>query len=396
VRRKGENSEWKPCDTASVGTGIFETITSRLLVKDHFSPILAHLLFPDLFQQVLPIAVGRFDRSLALEQSVESAWDEVVGSKENPFRAPFLEHWSDAGAAPALVVNTFEIESGNRMLISPFYMSLSAAMGQEWTKSSWFYDQPVAEDGSLMSPRDDEWWEDRPPVKQDVKLSTALGLSARFPWLLPAGTFKRGDARVRLVDGGYFENSGAETAYDIVSLLNAIKMTPLGKDNDPALRNFRIYFLAITGQEIYRPATWFGFGDLLSPIKGLLASRGARGGLAVFRAIDRITGGSCSAGTIDCVDIPQSADMVELDQDDLQLPLGFFQSRASLGTIAAVAGRARDCEPEYEKFVAGAKPLDDGSARRVYFSTGTNSCTACSVARQLQSLEFARSKLLCN
>jgi hypothetical protein len=61
----------------------------------------------------------------------------------------------------------------------------------------------------------------------DLKLLTAVSLSARFPWISPAGWLERssdqaaecesagiGD-RLYLVDGGYFENSGFETAIEL-------------------------------------------------------------------------------------------------------------------------------------------------------------------------------------
>jgi hypothetical protein len=52
----------------------------------------------------------------------------------------------------------------------------------------------------------------RPTV--DVPLSTAAHMSARFTYVSPAGRFAPDGTHV--VDGGYFENSGATTALDIL------------------------------------------------------------------------------------------------------------------------------------------------------------------------------------
>ena len=58
---------------------------------------------------------------------------------------------------------------------------------------------------------------DRPLLRDapDLRLSTAALLSARFPIISPAGVL-RNDADAsfgdRVVDGGYFENSGLSTA----------------------------------------------------------------------------------------------------------------------------------------------------------------------------------------
>ncbi|MGO9642734.1 MAG: hypothetical protein ACLP1Y_15675 [Candidatus Acidiferrales bacterium] len=64
----------------------------------------------------------------------------------------------------------------------------------------------------------------------DIRLSTAALLSARFPIVSPPGVLRvatqpcYGD---RIVDGGYFENSGLTTALDIAEALKSEKVTPI-------------------------------------------------------------------------------------------------------------------------------------------------------------------------
>jgi hypothetical protein len=51
----------------------------------------------------------------------------------------------------------------------------------------------------------------------DVRVSTASLLSARFPYVGPAGTIIGQNGKtIGLVDGGYFENTGANTAYRVL------------------------------------------------------------------------------------------------------------------------------------------------------------------------------------
>ncbi|RUW65357.1 hypothetical protein EOA28_33110, partial [Mesorhizobium sp. M2A.F.Ca.ET.067.02.1.1] len=68
----------------------------------------------------------------------------------------------------------------------------------------------------------DEGWEALGPG-EDIKFSTALGLSARFPWIMPAAHFITSTTQFRLVDGGYLDNSGDETAFDLLMELRQIQ-----------------------------------------------------------------------------------------------------------------------------------------------------------------------------
>ena len=66
----------------------------------------------------------------------------------------------------------------------------------------------------------------------DLPVSTAVGLSARFPWISPQGWYtfnepgevlkpgqKPSQRRMSFVDGGYVDNSGVATATKIARLL---------------------------------------------------------------------------------------------------------------------------------------------------------------------------------
>ncbi len=79
------------------------------------------------------------------------------------------------------------------------------------------------------TPRDREW-----PKTYDLRLSTAVGLAARFPLISPHGSVRNmtGQLIDRVVDGGYFDSSGAVTALEIASAIRTISTEP-GADVSP-------------------------------------------------------------------------------------------------------------------------------------------------------------------
>jgi hypothetical protein len=82
-----------------------------------------------------------------------------------------------------------------------------------------------------------------------LPLSTASLLSARFTYVSPAALIDthrcHAPAWIRLVDGGYFDNSGAVTAQEIArTLIGAHKLTlkknPSDPDPPPPPRSMRV------------------------------------------------------------------------------------------------------------------------------------------------------------
>ena len=61
-----------------------------------------------------------------------------------------------------------------------------------------------------------------------MRLSTAAVLSARFPLISPEGNIRRakGDLITRVVDGGYFDNSGLATLAELIPHLTARNLRP--------------------------------------------------------------------------------------------------------------------------------------------------------------------------
>jgi hypothetical protein len=271
-----------------------------LFSRDLLSPLLTMGLFPDLIQRFIVFPIEAWDRTTGLEVAFEKAWDKLGITKENPLQQSFYSHWTPQSIAPALALNTTIVETGNRLVLSPFKIQLPT------------------ENITLDEP------------KLDFKLSTAAGLSARFPYFTPVGWYKRGgdQSKLRLADGGYFDNSGIPTALAIGQ--NLQRLPTYGKA-------FEIIYLSL----IDGPSNEFdakipsqGLNELLSPIRALFSAREARSRSAVelsaFTINDRICKDTCDAST----DKFRTLFLTKSDKNKaIKLPLGWLISERSRAFI---------------------------------------------------------------
>ncbi|MBA3962636.1 MAG: patatin-like phospholipase family protein [Chthoniobacterales bacterium] len=162
-----------------------------MLGQDFLSPAIAAMLYPDFLQRFIPWPFPYLDRGRWLEQSWEQSWRHATHN--NRFAEPLLDLWNDPNSyVPALLLNGTSVETGNRVIVSN--MAINS-------------DYLAAEEGASKY-----------ESNLDLPLSTAAHLSARFTYVSPAGRFARDGSHV--VDGGYFENSGATTALDILRQVN--------------------------------------------------------------------------------------------------------------------------------------------------------------------------------
>jgi hypothetical protein len=193
---------------ASVFVGLLgepksETIVKRangILGQDFLSPAIAAMLYPDLLQRFIPIPFEYLDRSRALEKGWEEAWRRETGNGR--FAEPFMNIWGNGGPAwvPALFLNATSVEKGNRIIASNVRIT-----------SAFLDADDLAE--RLRGPQSSA-----ANTGPNVSLSTATHMSARFTFVSPAGLLGDG---THVVDGGYFENAGATTAYEIASRIKS-------------------------------------------------------------------------------------------------------------------------------------------------------------------------------
>jgi hypothetical protein len=207
AKKHAKNGPWQPC---RVGSDVFEKKVDEILKQDFLAPIVSRAFFADLLQRFLPqpLIVSQFSRGRAFEESIVHAWNRVEGKEGNPFASPVLSHWRFDDAGPALLLNTTSVSDGRQMVASPFGPDI---------------DDPGYHIGYLFM--------QEALSGKDLTLGSAVGLSGRFPWILPAATV--GDNRLALVDGAYFEGSGVETLSVIRNALRPYEVKPAGEASFP-------------------------------------------------------------------------------------------------------------------------------------------------------------------
>jgi hypothetical protein len=417
------NAEWRECTTAPTlpppagrsGPRSMEQSAGLLLDRDMMSPIAAAAFFPDLALGFVPTSLLNldpwltFDRARAFELALVSAWDDgprdgAVRSftASNPMSAAFLDHWRAEGAAPALLLNTSEVSRGHRVVISPF--RIVAPDKVLWTKLLWYH-SPEFIDANI-----------------DISLATAIGLSARFPWILPAGSHDirvPGEPRkrkIRVVDGGVFENSGVETAVDLLAELQEFETKP----PEPGLPRVRFHLLTIGDFEDHFPRYLRGFSEIMSPVRALLSARSSRASFALARADERLCiadssqqrGENPSRGTcvrserIERSRPSQPVQPIYLNHYDHVLTLGWQLSKLTLDVLREHVGQSAACEtgiempqrrlpPGSSEFVSERRELlPPEREKRI---KNNNACTACAVRHILAGqAEFPDGKLPCS
>jgi len=362
----------------------FEERTQKFFEDDFLAPVIASALFPDLVQRVLPAALGRFDRSRALDASLEAAWrhmmedaaargDTTAANMESPFEKPFLDLWIPQRkdeAVPVLVLNTTEVANGYRMIISP--ISTGVLADKQWSK--------IARVHPDLAPSDKDG------VVPDFRLSTAAGISARFPWILPAATVeigKDGD-KIRLVDGGYVESSGVDTANELVKVLKlrTKELQSAGEDIDA-----KIYLVVLMGYE-GTPVRERSLGEASLPLRTLISTWQSRAEIAFFRAFTDACPDILSCIWPDPNDETYNRTLVELpvlpvflNLRDFKLPLTWQLTEASRAIISMHAGTALRCGRNDS--IPVTWPDMDDLRERTLSALGENSCSACTMQYRL-------------
>jgi hypothetical protein len=396
AKLKARNGPYVGCNLNS-GDRYFERRTQKFFEQDFLSPVMAAALFPDLLQRFLPIPVGPFDRSRALDASIEAAWHDMIedAAKEDisakalpsPFERPFLDLWTPVRAdeaVPSLIINTTEVANGYRIVMSPIGTGVPA--NKQWSK--------IARLHSLLPPSKDAGFE------ADVKLSTAAGMSARFPWVLPAATVETGPERkpMRLVDGGYVESSGVDSASQ---LLKALKVAVDRTKDTPDAINAKFYLVVLMGYE-GTPVEDRSLGAPPLPLRTLINTWQTRAEIAFLSAfVDACPEiGTClekaAAETSyrrALVELPVIP--VFLNLRDFQLPLTWQLTQASREIIALHAGTAQRCERNDTLMMTWpneASPFD-----RIVKALGENSCSLCTMqfrlAHRTESPEWADKRI---
>lgn len=282
-----------------------------VLSQDYLSPVLARGLTVDLLQRFWPAPVAGFDRARAIELSLEHEWVRTMRSPTMPAGFFALRRGPRGWAVPHLLLNTTSVETGARVPV---------AHVNPWADA----DHPRPTLHAFLD-------------QDDLPLSTAAFLSSRFPVVMPAGSVEVPGGKRRFVDGGYFENSGTATAGELIhALMRAPSFLSASYELGIELHVIEIRFDEPRASAARGPHS---FAETMSPLRTLLATRGARG-----RASRRTLDSMLADARFLRYHVDPQIIRFELADRDVPLPLGW-----------SLSGEARDAitrlldEPQHRR-----------------------------------------------
>jgi len=237
------------------GSGVF-----GLLIGDALETLFGRAVsVPKGWVAGLQPAYGFFDRDYRIRQEYDYVLDQAMSGDTNggylkktfyPFYANALPKDKFAGyylekkdSIPIQLVNTFEINSGRRTVLSPFP-----------AKDTNFFINAIL-------PLQDKNYSDN-PLKKDLSYREAVNLSELFPFISAASHI--GISPSLFVDGGYFENYGLATALDVYTYIQdslsrykqQVKIILVKNSNqDPELPGQQLQLLAPLIGALHSPFT---------------------------------------------------------------------------------------------------------------------------------------------
>jgi hypothetical protein len=262
-----------------------------VLSTDLLSPLLGAMLFPDALQRIVPVPIPQADRSRAIEYALEDSWRKATtgncgrcdGARMSERAIDLYTQPAPANAVPNLFLNTTEADTGR---IIPYTTVRVQGLATP------FRDQAEIDDGSFDAVEPSASQIERLSLQDRmaddrIPLSTAAIVSARFPYLTPAGriAYSGGD----YVDGGYFENSGTWLLSGLVQYLIGQQATyPAGQSPQlDAAKKAVFVVIIIESEPCTRDSLETGcdedattlsgsWNEALSPLRALLSTRDMR------------------------------------------------------------------------------------------------------------------------
>ncbi len=347
-----------------------------IMEDDYFSPVVSAII-PDLVGE-------QWGRAETLERGFLESVDRKDPQAALRLSDWYINHWGQ-GANPALVLNTTSAETGYRVALAPFGLSDSGDRSlYSFADSQFAADSPAAAEPALSGQLPDT----KPPLAQcpdrsstapaagpsstaktadgtsigeNVPLMFGAVASARFPFILPPYSMssKCGN-RLNFVDGGYADNSGAQTALDLYRALapeddQSSSGQPGGRQPDgPAAKpqdpSVDIKIILITSDDPLpdlRQISGTDFGDTVAPISALLQVREGLGDQAVARVCDyfrETEKGEVDANCNTPKGKPWKLDLVRIQDQAYGLPLGWKISDSTVTLLSSLIGRSDDCQ----------------------------------------------------
>jgi hypothetical protein len=235
------------------------------LGMDYVAPAVAGMLYGDMMQRFIPWPIAPFDRSRALEEGWQRAFAHAAG---RPFEAPLAALYRGCERLPHLMLNSTVVETGERAVLTLLETNPDGG------------EAVLIDHFDAMDEKYTAWRQ---------SLAGLAHHSARFPVISPAGTIQEIDAdgerssAFRLVDGGYFDNSGIQSLMELIGYLRSTT----DRDFEPILillRNSPDENPSCNGP--CTPGTGDLFPELASIVIALYQARGAHAELSL-QSVDR-------------------------------------------------------------------------------------------------------------
>jgi hypothetical protein len=219
--------------------------TDTFFKTDFLASVTGKLVFGEIINYFIPWHINRLDRAIALEQSWENGWQKIDDSI-NIFRERFQKSVPSA-IVPALFINTTEAESGMQCI---------------WSNVS-LPDIPFNKQRDLAS-----------RLHREIAYSTAINLSSRFPLISPGAAIDFNEREKKhYVDGGYFENTGSETLFQV------LKALPL---KDLPIKPYVLQFNFGSNDSTIKESSIRSFSEIMEIIGGIYNTRSGRSDIAQY------------------------------------------------------------------------------------------------------------------
>ena len=199
------------------GTGIDEFVNR--MATDQLDAVAGRMLFAD-----LPGTLSPFERKNDRGRTLEQTWIRWTGGKESPLGRSLQSYAADErmGWRPSMVYTPMMVEDGRRLLISNLDMAFatrnvgglllepSSRKIERPTIQGGDFDLSIHEEDDVFSLSAVEFFRLFPEA-HDFQVTTAVRMSASFPWVSPAINLPTLPPR-RVVDAAYYDNYGVNLA----------------------------------------------------------------------------------------------------------------------------------------------------------------------------------------
>jgi hypothetical protein len=224
-----------------------EEKVKKFFSANFLSPVIASALIFDLPGLLVPqLRFFGLDRAIALEYGFEGAWRElkVQGNGKAGLAENFYGRWQPEGLPPALFLGATDVTHGIPVLVSQIAWPVRGGYSRVYWPESWPENLPensrevepllhdVLNRDRSLSLEAQNILDFRPDLQ--LATSTAVALSARFPYLTPPANI-RANRRIQiehdlykdmkvleLLDGGFLDNSGGVVAQQLREELKRI------------------------------------------------------------------------------------------------------------------------------------------------------------------------------